>query len=144
MRSYLPVMKAAAMVMTILCLVFAPAANACPAQPGAASLNALRMSLRPPLAQSAATQAAANSNGGVHNPAIVGMWEVTLFAGGAVYDHALSFMPMAWKCRTAALCLLSLTTSAGGYGSRLTRRLSSLSTLDGPSMLMATTQERSC
>src|SRR5437764_15498121 len=36
----------------------------------------------------AATQATGNNNGGVHSPATVGMWEGTLFAGGAVYDHA--------------------------------------------------------
>jgi hypothetical protein len=91
MRSKLPVLiKTASIIMIALCLALAPAANACPAQPAAAGLNALRMSatLRAGPTQGAATQATTNNNGGVHNPAIVGMWEVTLFAGGAIYDHA--------------------------------------------------------
>ena len=91
MRRHLPVMaKTVPIIMAALCLVLAPAANACPTQSAAARLNALRMSamLRPAPAQDAATQATDNNNGGTHNPAIVGMWEVTLYSGGAVYDHA--------------------------------------------------------
>ncbi len=91
MRSQLPAMaKAAPIITVVLCLVLAPAANACPTQSAAARLNALRMSamLRPAPARGAATQGTENDNGGVHVPAIVGMWEVTLFAGGAVFDHA--------------------------------------------------------
>jgi len=90
MRSHLLMTKMAPIIMAALCLVLAPAANACPTQSAAARLNALRMSamLRPVPARGAATQATGNNNGGVHSPAIVGMWEVTLFAGGAVYDHA--------------------------------------------------------
>jgi hypothetical protein len=91
MRSKLPgLIKPASIIMIVLCLVLAPAATACPAQPAAAPLNALRMSatLRAGPTQGAATQATTSNNGGVHNPAIVGMWEVTLFAGGAIFDHA--------------------------------------------------------
>jgi hypothetical protein len=82
--------KAAPIIIAVVCLVPAPAANACPTQPGAARLNALRASamLRPAPAQGATTQSTSTNGGGVHSPAIVGMWEVTLFAGGAVYDHA--------------------------------------------------------
>jgi len=80
--------ETATIIMAVLCLV-APAANACPTQSAAARLNALKMSaMLPAPAQGVATQATENNNGGVHSPAIVGMWEVTLFAGGAVFDHA--------------------------------------------------------
>jgi len=90
MKSKLPVIaKAAPIIIVVLCLVLAPAANACPTQSAAARLNALNMSarLRPAPAQGAAIQATTNNNG-IHGPAIVGMWEVTLLAGGAVYDQA--------------------------------------------------------
>src|SRR5439155_25179658 len=92
MRSKLPVIaKTAPIMIVVLCLVLAPAANACPTQSTAMRLNALNMSarLRPAPAQLATTQTTANNNGGSHGPAIVGMWEVTLLTGGAVYDLAL-------------------------------------------------------
>ena len=49
MRSHLLMTKMAPIIMAALCLVLAPAANACPTQSAAARLNALRMSamLRP-------------------------------------------------------------------------------------------------
>ena len=91
MRSKLPVIaKTAPIMIVVLCLVLAPAANACPTQSTAMRLNALNMSARLRLAPThlATTQATANNNGGFHGPAIVGMWEVTLLTGGAVYDLA--------------------------------------------------------
>ena len=56
MRSHLLMTKMAPIIMAALCLVLAPAANACPTQSAAARLNALRMSamLRPVPARGAA------------------------------------------------------------------------------------------
>lgn len=86
MRSKLPLLAAA---IVLLCITV-PLGNACPAQSASARLNALNMSamLRPAPALATGVEGTTNNNGGVHSPAIVGLWEVTLFAGGTVYDHA--------------------------------------------------------
>ena len=73
---------------SILC---GPAALACPKQGNATGSNAWRM-YAPAMdlarlvkqGQSLAPENAAGDNG----TGIVGMWEVTLLAGGSVYDHA--------------------------------------------------------
>ena len=77
-------------LIVTLCLTFVPLANACPSQSSSARHNALNLSatLRAVPKLGASLQSAPNSNGGVHGPAMVGLWDVTLFAGGAIYDHA--------------------------------------------------------
>ncbi len=109
MRRHLPVMaKTVPIIMAALCLVLAPAANACPTQSAAARLNALRMSamLRPAPAQDAATQATDNNNGGTHTQPSSECGKLRFFPE-ARFSTMLSnnSMPMASKCRTAALSL---------------------------------------
>src|SRR5437867_11778443 len=102
MRSKHPVIaKTAPSMIVVLCLVLAPAANACPTQSTAMRLNALNMSarLRPAPAHLATTQATANNNGGFHGPAIVGTWEVTPLTGGAVYALACQQFRAAGRAR---------------------------------------------
>src|SRR5437762_14387337 len=88
MRSHLLMTKMAPIIMAGLCLVLAPAANACPTQSAAARLHALRMSamLRPVPGRGAARQATGNNNGREHRPAIVGKRGLALCAGGRACD----------------------------------------------------------
>src|SRR5690349_2730121 len=90
MQRHIPAtVTATPIIIAALCLCLAPTANACPKQSPAARLNALRMSAMLPTSHFIApAQATNNNNGGVHSPAIVGRWEVTLYVDGAVYDHA--------------------------------------------------------
>jgi hypothetical protein len=82
--------KIAAVAATALCIMFAPQARACGNPTNSAGASGLR-ALAPLLALGrpvTAKAAAASNQAGESNPSITGMWEVTMHAGGALYDHA--------------------------------------------------------
>jgi hypothetical protein len=84
--------KVAGMAVAALCIMFAPHANACGNPTKGQGLNGLTrapmLALRAALLAPNSDAAVAGNQAGENSPFIVGMWEVTMQAGGVLYDHA--------------------------------------------------------
>ena len=83
--------KVAGLAVATLCVMLSPQANACGNPPANAGLNVLTKAPLLALRLASRSDAVASNQAG-DSPSIAGMWEVTMYTGDTLYDHAYQQM----------------------------------------------------